>query len=122
MKKKVFHLLFCLVMANTFIHAANRGHIYSGETKDSLEISSPSFEDTFDFDGIVNDRVIISVEPTSGTLSPLVKVYPPGGGPYEILSINTIDHQLLQTGIYTIVVSDNLYDDTGTYNITLTFI
>ena len=100
---------------------ADRGPIYSGETKIGLDINSPSYMDTWDFNGAqVGDRVLISVEPTSGSLSPWIKLYPPDGGPYEVLGTGTIDHPLEQTGLYTIVVYDSGYNDAGTYNISFT--
>ncbi|MCK4885728.1 MAG: hypothetical protein KAS96_00005, partial [Planctomycetes bacterium] len=96
----------------------NGGPMESGETlAGSIVISDM---DAFQFYGESNDRVLVSVETTSGSLIPYIELYPPDGGGYEVLGIGTIDHQLQQSGLYTIVVHDSLYNDEGTYNITLT--
>ena len=101
-----------LMLMLTSAFGADRGPINSGETKIGFEISAPSYIDTWTFEGEEADRVLISVETTSGALSPYIELYPPGGGPREAYSSpGSIDHQLEQTGTYSIVISDFGYDD-----------
>ena len=97
----------------------NGGLISSGETRSGSIVTSDM--DGFQFEGDVNDRVLISVEETSGEpgFFPRIKLYPPEGGDLEAGASGLIDHQLQQSGLYTIVVHDNDYSEEGTYNISL---
>jgi len=104
------------------ICSADCPEIISGETKIGAEIVSPSYMDCWTFQGAVNDRVIITAVETSGTLDTVICLYPPAGGPAEACTSppydDKLDHQLQQSGLYTIVVRDYGYNDEGAYNIT----
>jgi hypothetical protein len=105
-------VLSCLVIA------ADRGEIQSGETRAGLQIVAPGYMDTWTFQGIAGDRVLVRAQETSGLLTPWVKLYPPGGGPVQAEDFRYVDHQLTQSGEYTIVVEDFGHNHEGTYNIT----
>jgi hypothetical protein len=96
------------------------GWIASGETlTGQMQVASDL--DGFQFYGEAGDRVLVTAVVTSGSLDTAIDLYPPGGGEKEDSTGNgdRLDHQLLQSGTYTVVVSDSGLSDTGTYNITL---
>lgn len=118
-------VLLTLIMMWGFmgsVDAADRGNILSGETQLNLTISAPAYMDTWNFDGIVGERILINVTKVSGPMTPHIKIYPPGGGPMEASSFGnpfaSIDHLVLMNGQYTIVVEDWSKAFEGTYNIT----
>jgi hypothetical protein len=115
-------MLLALPATLLFIHgilAADRGQINSGETHIGLNISAPSYMDTWTFEGNVGDRIIITAVPTSGTLDTYISLYPPDGGPVEASTpFDKLDCQLQKSGLYTIVIEDIGLNDAGTYNIT----
>ncbi len=98
--------------------------ICSGQTQTGA-IDYPSEMDTYYFFGDEGDRVLIRLVRLSGTLRGHIRLYPPGGGNYTTHAYNlvgnytTIDVQLNQTGLYTIVVGDYYADGEGQYHITL---
>ena len=68
------------------------------------------------------ERVVITA--TGVSLSPEIYLYPPGSGAFEVSATGIsnskrLDHQLLQSGTYTIVVQDYGLDNTGTFDIAL---
>ena len=80
--------------------------------------------DLFQFTGNAGDRVVITATATSTGITPEIFFYPPGGGDYEttatgLATNKRLDHQLLQSGTYTIVVQDYALDTTGTYALSL---
>ena len=96
--------------------------IESGETH-SGDISASSQMDIWTFYGEAGDRVLVDVDKTGGqqyfnTEMLLID-------PDQIDEANTqpngdlLDHILLKTGLYTIVVQDAGLDEYGSYNITL---
>ena len=104
------------------------GAIASGETLIGT-INVASDVDAFQFYGQALDRAVITVVTTSGALDTCITLYPPDGGPPEANTCgycgitgggDLLDHQLQQTGLYTIVVKDNCLSNSGTYNISLT--
>src|SRR5256885_269011 len=105
---------------------ADEGPISSGETK-SGTITGPSFSDTWTFQGTAGDWIIITAVTTSFTLlDTTIDLYPPDGGPREATTDqggfgggDRLDHQLAQSGLYTIVIHDHTLSRTGDYNITL---
>jgi len=122
MIKRLFYLLLLIFLLGHSSSAwgADRGEILSGETRIGLNIVSPSYMDTWTFNGQKNDRVIITAVPTSGILDTFISLYPPDGGPAEATTIfDQLDHQLNKTGLYTIVIVDFGLNNEGTYNITL---
>jgi hypothetical protein len=121
MRRRAFYLillgLICGYSSNGL--GADLGAINSGETRSST-IGPPSYMDTWTFEGQAGDRVIINAVTTSGALDTFIDLYPPGGGPREADTrpwFDQLDHQLLQTGTYTVMVQDFGLDHTGNYNI-----
>jgi hypothetical protein len=126
MAKRLFYLFLVNVLLVCFsvVWAADRGEILSGETKIGLDITAPSYTDTWTFQGNVGDRAIIMAVATSGfPMDTQITVYPPGGlgGPPEAGPVwggwtwkDRLDWQLQHTGLYTIVVASPF---PGTYNI-----
>lgn len=89
-------------------------------------IVGPAFLEAWTFSGVAGERVIVAAVATSGALDTEVILYPPGGGPAEVRSIcdaygcrDRLDHQLLSTGLYTVVVQDRGLNDAGLYKITV---
>src|SRR5439155_1048087 len=101
------------------------GFIASGETlSGTMNVSSDM--DAFQFVGTAGDWIIITAVATFGTLDTTIDLYPPGGGPREATTDrggggggDRLDHQLAQSGLYTIVIYDHILSRTGDYNITL---
>jgi uncharacterized membrane protein len=61
----------------------------------------------------------------TGFVASEIYLYPPNGGPLEASNTggsydHTLDQQLLQSGLYTIVISDNGLSSSGDYNIAFT--
>jgi hypothetical protein len=108
-------------------YGSDRDAIQPGETKTSIQLSGPSYMDTWTFSGNAGDRVVINAVTTSGTLDTAVVLYPPSGGSAEASTQSSLngggdqlDWQLGTNGVYTILVEDNSLGQPGTYNITLT--
>ena len=130
-KRFVFPFVVGILLFSLFSLAwgADRGPINSGETKIGLNITAPSYMDTWTFQGNAGDRVVISAVTTAGNLDTTIYLYPPGGGPVEantyhnylgsIWGDDQLGWQLQHTGLYTIVIQDAIVSRTGTYNITL---
>lgn len=59
---------------------------------------------------------------TAGELNTNIDLYPPDNGPREQTSAATdvLDHQLAQSGLYTIVITDSFLRTSGDYDISLT--
>jgi hypothetical protein len=104
------------------------GPIASGETL-SGTINAASDMDAFQFYGQSGERIILNAVTTSGDLDTCITLYPEGGGDAEVTtctslscvyyaSADKLDHQLSQSGLYTIVVKDDCLSNSGTYNIT----
>ena len=119
MAKARLLLLICGISSWVSVaYGTDRGGIASGETRVGLNITAPAYTDTWTFSGAFGDRVVINAVPTSGTLHTDITLYPPGGGPAEASTISEqLDHQLQQTGLYTIVIADFGLDAPGDYNI-----
>ena len=84
------------------------------------QISAPADFDVYTFDGVAGDRVLIAALATGGALNTTFYLYPPSGGPAEdATTADRIDHQLVETGTYKILIEDNGNDDTGTYKLSL---
>ncbi|MHC4582040.1 MAG: PPC domain-containing protein, partial [Planctomycetota bacterium] len=83
--------------------------IESGETKIDCPIIGPSYSDCWTFEGEVDDRVIITTVRTSGSLYPQIYLRDPSGAVEAQPSPGSaikLDHQLQQSGTYTIIVQD----------------
>ena len=103
------------------------GVINSAETKTG-SFTAPSYQDAWTFSGQAGDRVIITATGTVSGVYPEIYLYPPGStpgiDPSEVSTIGVgsskrLDHQLLQTGMYTIVVQEWNLDTAGGYAISL---
>jgi len=116
-----FLTLLAILVFVPVIFAADRGPINSGETRIGLDISAPSYMDTWTFQGNVSDRIIITAVTTSGSLNTEIYLYPPDSGPAEASTHpmgDKLDWQLKKSGLYTVVIQDYGLNDSGIYNIT----
>jgi len=92
------------------------GAIRSGEVRSS-SISPVGDADSFNFYGNAGERVIIIMTETSGSsLLESLNLYDPDGI-HEEWSWHSISHNLLKTGLYTIVCNDFNNNYTGIYNL-----
>ena len=100
--------------------------IVSGVTTNgSVDVASDM--DAFRFWSSEGARVVITAVTTSGSLDTCITLYPPDGGPAEAGTCDCfwgggdqLDHQLIKTGIYTMVIQDGCsLSKTGTYNASL---
>ena len=124
MKSKLLTATLVAIAVETSAFAADRGLLSPGETR-SAQIQGPSSLDTWQFYGSAGDRVLISAITTSGDLDTWMVLYPPDGGAEEVDGWpwgDSIDHQLLQSGLYTLVVQDGDLTRTGEYDVSLTMI
>jgi len=119
--KTIVRTLFLSLASVSVVLADDRGQIYSGETVTGLQITAPSYTDSWSLDGTAGQRILISVKRTAGAtfFTPNVLLYPPDSNIAEAGPNSIIDHSLQQSGLYRIDVFDTGYNDEGTYNITL---
>jgi hypothetical protein len=81
--------------------------------------------DGFSFNGEIMQVVDITMDRDSGSVIPEILLYAPDGtleasaGNWSYSHAEIIDHQLLQTGIYTIVAKDYEGNNLGSYRLTL---
>lgn len=97
------------------------GPITSGETL-SGRINTYSDMDGFQFDGEAGDRILVSAVKTSGSLNTWISLYPPNSDQQETSTSpwgDFLDHQLKQSGKYTLIIQDYQFDHSGYYNVTL---
>jgi len=75
--------------------------------------------DAFTFSTGTNTRHVFVARATgAGTHDPYVSVYPPGGGPAEVVSLtDRFDHKTATSGTYVVVVEDYANDNAGTYSL-----
>jgi len=100
----------------------NATPISFGETL-SGSIGAAAEMDTYTFCGASGDQVLVRVAETSGSLWPLIRVYPPNGTLLcEDYSPSTaeVSCSLTSAGMHTILVGDYLGTYTGEYNVSLT--
>jgi hypothetical protein len=121
MVKKCMYLLVIISILcgyYSFAWSADRGPINSEETKIGLDITAPSYMDSWTFEGQEGDRVIINAVKTTGNLDTYIDLYsPPPGSGKEASSYPwyyQLDHQCQKTGLYTIVIQDYGLNDPGT--------
>ena len=117
-------LIWLFVISAQFVWGADMGELQSGQTGTGYLRSSDSYQDTWTFYGDTGDRVVISAARMSGLVSPCIYLYPPDGGPQEdgVCNANndhTLDLQLSQTGLYTIIIKDYNMDNEGEYSVSL---
>lgn len=123
--KRLKILLIVLVISIYSVplaQALDKGEILSAETRTG-SITNPAQTDSFNFNGEADHKALISMSRESGDLTPRISLYAPDGG-LEISDWGgthaEIDHQLLQSGLYTIVVMDHFGSGTGDYSLSLT--
>jgi uncharacterized protein YdeI (BOF family) len=103
----------------------NMGPINSAETKTgSLSLSpSENSENMWTFSGNEGDRVLITVSELSGNIEPQIFLYSPSGELEVSAELNslsqTLDHQLNESGLYTIIINDRNLDEEGQYALAL---
>ncbi len=76
--------------------------------------------DAFTFIGNVGDRVVIGGLATGGSgFNTNLTLYPPGGGPPEVITYggDRLDTRLQRSGTYTVEVEDYALTHTGTYSL-----
>jgi hypothetical protein len=125
MTRRISHFIIVAIVVSfpAISRGADHGPIISGQTKTGT-LSSPGFSDSWTFAGKAGDRVVITSARITGSLEPEIYLYPPAGGTLEASSVglsynHTLDHRLLQTGVYTIIISDWLLDEDGQYGVAL---
>jgi hypothetical protein len=129
MIKKSFYLLVVISIlcgCFSFTWGADKGEIFSGETKTGI-ISTEGQTDSFWFYGQQGQGVVIEMATTEGNLDPEIGLYRPDGTQeveaYDLGNrVRIEDHQLEQTGIYTIVAAGYFTDPTGSYGLSLVLI
>jgi len=103
----------------------NMGKVLSAETRTG-SITNPGQTDTFTFNGAKNQIAIINMSRESGGVDPYIELYDPDG---VVEAFNNcglaciyveLNWQLLQSGLYTIVVKDNGGEETGDYALSFT--
>ena len=103
--------------------ALNMGTLVSGQTQ-SGSIGVVPGMNVFQFQGTQGDRILALITTTSGKLSPAIDLYPPNFGSWEGGAnawggnSATMDHQLAQSGTYSLLVRDSANTNTGNYTIT----
>ncbi len=108
MRKLNFSYIFfiMLIFSANFVYAVNKGKILSAETRTG-NLNNPVQTDSFTFNGEAGQTAVIIMSTESGSLWPYVFLYAPDAtletSAYGIDDV-AIDHQLLQSGLYTIVV------------------
>lgn len=77
--------------------------------------------DAFTFTGNIGDRVLMDAVATSGaSFNTVFVLYPPNGGSYATYTTgDRLEYQLTSTGTWTILVYDNGFDNTGSYELSL---
>ena len=90
------------------------GPITSGSTE-AGSLSGPGFSETWTFSGTIGDRVLIGAVTTSGSVNTSITLKAPGGANEFVTTNDRIDHALMNTGTYTIVIEDVGLNDAGTY-------
>ena len=124
-RKTLFIIMIeILIIYAPFVWGADMGEIQSGETKTGYLRISDNYQDSWIFQGDAGDRVIISAAGISGGVSPCIYLNSPDGGEQvagvcDGYSNLTLDNQLLETGLYTIIIKDYYMDNVGDYGISL---
>lgn len=112
--------LVCFLTLVAIAPAFAGGLINSGETKVGA-VGAPSYSDTWEINCTAGDRLIVNAVTTSGSLNTQIRLYPGGGGPVEADSgaFDTLDHRVVLTGMYTIVIGDWVPDQPGEYSLSV---
>jgi hypothetical protein len=83
----------------------------------SGRLAGPSYTESWTFDGVAGERVIIAAV-TTGAVNTVVTLRAPGGTVLLTTSADRSEFQLTSTGTHTIEVSDQGLNDPGSYAIT----
>jgi hypothetical protein len=124
--KRLKLFLFVLVMgicSTSLAYAVDMGEILSAETRTG-SITNPAQTDSFTFNGEADQTAVISMSRESGVMNPEILLYDPDGileiSDWGGTHVEIIDHQLLKSGTYTIVVKDWSGNYTGDYSLSFT--
>jgi len=79
------------------------------------DIDSAVDMDVYQFEGVLGQRVLLQLDGRAGFV-PWLTLYPPDGGPWEAETSGLLEHRLLQSGTYTVVVYGER-DTTGLYDL-----
>jgi flagellar hook capping protein FlgD len=88
---------------------------------------APGFDiDSYPFDAVAGERIFLSAFTTSGALDTRLQVYAPGAALPEVESLcdfygcrDQLEFVPAQTGVYTLLVDDNGFTRTGSYDVSL---
>jgi hypothetical protein len=99
------------------------GALISGQTRSGSLI--PGLLRGYYFYGQAGERALIGFAEASGsrTYTKYIYLYPPSGGPQEAFNAGpnvVLDHQLIESGLYMIVLEDDGLDNSYNYNVSLT--
>ena len=114
------------ICSTSLAYAVDMGEILSAETKTG-SITNPAQTDSFAFNGEAGQGVVINMSMESGDLRPEISLYAPDGtleisSAYGYTHAEISDHQLLQSGTYTIVAGDYYGVYTGDYSLSFLLI
>ena len=96
-----------------------------GDAIGSGQHVSGGFQEVPDFDvwrvsATAGNRLLLDVVPTAGNANPVIELYPPDGTAAVITSAShRAEWQVNQTGTWTVVLSDQGLNDTGSYDFTV---
>lgn len=123
----LYIFLIIFICSTNFVHAVNKGEILSAETRTG-SINNPTQTDSFTFNGEAGQTSVIIMSTESGELEPYVFLYAPDWTleletrAYFSNHVAINNHQLLQSGLYTIIVRDLGADSMGDYSLSLLLI
>ncbi len=115
--------IFMVCCLTTLAKAADMGPILSAETRCG-SLTSPSQTDAYTFTGNAGNTVVIQMNAPTFSFYSVIDLYAPDGIlENSVVGYNTAllqNYQLLQSGLYTVVVRENGGDVTSDYNLSLT--
>lgn len=92
------------------------GALQPGDTKLGQFQTTPDF-DGYRFAGAFGDTVTITTTPTSGTITPVLYIYPPSGAALAVTAGSPYAYVLPARAIYTLVLQDQTMLNTGSYSV-----
>jgi hypothetical protein len=92
------------------------GAMQPGDTKLGQFQTAPDF-DAFRFAGAFGDTVTVTTTPTSGTITPLIYIYPPLGPALVVTAASPYVYVLPSRSIFTLLIQDQTMLNTGSYSI-----
>ncbi len=109
---RIFILISAAILLSPFIVRAQTP-IDCGQTL-SGSISTAGQRNSYTFSASANDGITIRARKTSGTLTPYIELYSPGGA-LITGAANQVDRILTETGTYRIDIRDQNNTNTGNY-------